>query len=129
MAQNEQQINKQRWCPFPPQILPHSSECRGQRDECDLAEYCDGTSSVCPENVFSVNGLPCDAGHGYCYNGQCPQKADQCVKMYGPCRCYKPRHYRQHAANSWVTVMGGGPLHVPTLTTIQYLIVSLQFEP
>ncbi|KAG7271313.1 hypothetical protein CRUP_021050 [Coryphaenoides rupestris] len=76
-------------------ILPHTSECRGQRDDCDLAEYCDGTSNVCPENVFSVNGLPCDAGRGYCYNGQCPQRADQCVKMYGPSAtvardsCYK----------------------------------------
>ena len=42
---------------------------------------------MCPENVFSMNGLPCDAGNGYCYNGQCPQKEDQCVKMYGPGRC------------------------------------------
>ncbi|CAL8335632.1 unnamed protein product [Gadus morhua 'NCC'] len=65
-------------------ILPRSRECRRQQDECDLPEFCDGTRSVCPENVFSMNGLPCDAGNGYCYNGQCPQKEDQCVKMYGP---------------------------------------------
>ncbi|KAK0139930.1 Disintegrin and metalloproteinase domain-containing protein 28 [Merluccius polli] len=65
-------------------IQPHTTECRHKQDECDLPEYCDGTSNVCPRNMFAVNGLPCDAGHGYCYNGQCPQKADQCVKMYGP---------------------------------------------
>ena len=65
------------------QILPPSNECRRQQDECDLPEFCDGTSNVCPENVYAMNGLPCDAGNGYCYNGQCPQKEDQCVKMYG----------------------------------------------
>ncbi|XP_029959914.1 disintegrin and metalloproteinase domain-containing protein 28 isoform X2 [Salarias fasciatus] len=66
------------------QIAPRSQECRSKQDDCDLAEYCDGTSNVCPEDVFAVNGLPCDKGLGYCYNGQCPQRARQCVKMYGP---------------------------------------------
>ncbi|KAJ3603557.1 hypothetical protein NHX12_028302 [Muraenolepis orangiensis] len=76
-------------------ILPHSSECRHGRDECDLAEFCDGSSNVCPMDVFSVNGLPCDRARGYCFNGQCPQREDQCVKMYGPTAvearqyCYK----------------------------------------
>uniref|UniRef100_A0A3B4FCT5 ADAM metallopeptidase domain 28 n=1 Tax=Pundamilia nyererei TaxID=303518 RepID=A0A3B4FCT5_9CICH len=39
--------------------------------------------TTCPEDVFAVNGLPCDGGQGYCYNGQCPQRPKQCVKMYG----------------------------------------------
>ncbi|XP_068422717.1 zinc metalloproteinase-disintegrin-like MTP4 [Clinocottus analis] len=64
-------------------ILPRSVECRRSKDECDLAEYCDGESATCPENVFAVNGLPCDGELGYCFNGQCPQRSDQCVKMYG----------------------------------------------
>uniref|UniRef100_A0A3Q4BCZ1 Uncharacterized protein n=1 Tax=Mola mola TaxID=94237 RepID=A0A3Q4BCZ1_MOLML len=58
-------------------------ECREKQDECDLEEYCDGQSATCPEDVFAVNGLPCDGGLGYCYNGNCPQKPNQCVKMYG----------------------------------------------
>uniref|UniRef100_A0A3P8NSM3 ADAM metallopeptidase domain 28 n=1 Tax=Astatotilapia calliptera TaxID=8154 RepID=A0A3P8NSM3_ASTCA len=57
--------------------------CRAKQDDCDLAEYCDGKSTTCPEDVFAVNGLPCDGGQGYCYNGQCPQRPKQCVKMYG----------------------------------------------
>ncbi|XP_034026925.1 disintegrin and metalloproteinase domain-containing protein 28 [Thalassophryne amazonica] len=65
-------------------ILSRSRECRWKHDECDIAEYCDGTSVNCPEDVFAVNGLPCNGGRGYCYNGQCPQRADQCNKMYGP---------------------------------------------
>ncbi|XP_044054024.1 disintegrin and metalloproteinase domain-containing protein 28 isoform X2 [Siniperca chuatsi] len=64
-------------------ILPRSRECRREQDECDLAEYCDGKSPTCPEDVFAVNGLPCDGGLGYCYNGQCPQRPNQCVKLYG----------------------------------------------
>uniref|UniRef100_A0A4W6G884 ADAM metallopeptidase domain 28 n=1 Tax=Lates calcarifer TaxID=8187 RepID=A0A4W6G884_LATCA len=64
-------------------ISSRSRECRRAQDECDLAEYCDGKSATCPEDVFAVNGLPCDKGLGYCYNGQCPQRPNQCVKMYG----------------------------------------------
>ena len=69
------------------QISPRSKECRSAHDECDLAEYCDGTSTECPEDVFAVNGLQCDGGQGYCHNGQCPQRPNQCVKMYGPGVC------------------------------------------
>ncbi|KAK7933105.1 hypothetical protein WMY93_004001 [Mugilogobius chulae] len=65
-------------------ILGRSHECRSTKDECDLAEYCDGVSAICPEDVFTVNGAPCDNGQGFCYNGQCPQRASQCTKMYGP---------------------------------------------
>eukprot|EP00066_Takifugu_rubripes_P008480 XP_003974697.1 PREDICTED: zinc metalloproteinase-disintegrin-like batroxstatin-3 [Takifugu rubripes] len=64
-------------------IAPRSKECRRKEDECDLEEYCDGQEAVCPEDVFAVNGLPCEEGRGYCYNGNCPQRPDQCVKMYG----------------------------------------------
>uniref|UniRef100_A0A673YWA1 ADAM metallopeptidase domain 28 n=1 Tax=Salmo trutta TaxID=8032 RepID=A0A673YWA1_SALTR len=65
-------------------IMASSTECRRKQDDCDLAEYCTGNSAVCPEDVFSVNGISCDRGRGYCRNGQCPQHHDQCVKMYGP---------------------------------------------
>lgn len=57
--------------------------CRSQEDECDLAEFCDGNNNVCPEDMFAVNGLPCDNARGYCYNGNCPQRPQQCLKMYG----------------------------------------------
>ncbi|XP_054457268.1 zinc metalloproteinase-disintegrin-like brevilysin H2a [Anoplopoma fimbria] len=76
-------------------VLPRSWECRSRKDDCDLAEYCDGKSTTCPEDVFAVNGIPCNGDLGYCYNGQCPQRPDQCVKMYGPSAiearefCYK----------------------------------------
>ncbi|XP_036385903.1 disintegrin and metalloproteinase domain-containing protein 28-like [Megalops cyprinoides] len=64
-------------------FTPASKQCRSQRDECDLAEYCTGKSPRCPEDVFSFNGTPCKEGRGYCYNGQCPLLAEQCVTMWG----------------------------------------------
>lgn len=66
------------------QISPRTQLCRRKQDECDLAEYCDGERATCPEDVFAVNGLPCDGDLGYCYNGKCPQRPNQCVRMYGP---------------------------------------------
>ncbi|XP_051533774.1 zinc metalloproteinase-disintegrin-like atrolysin-A isoform X2 [Myxocyprinus asiaticus] len=65
-------------------IMSNSHVCRPKNDECDLPEYCTGKSAECPEDVFTVNGLPCKDGKGYCYNGQCPMKEDQCIKMWGP---------------------------------------------
>lgn len=67
----------------PTQVSPRSTECRRKQDECDLAEYCDGQSPICPEDVFGVNGLPCGADLGYCFDGRCPQRVNQCGKMFG----------------------------------------------
>ncbi|XP_035382386.1 disintegrin and metalloproteinase domain-containing protein 28 [Electrophorus electricus] len=64
-------------------ILDSSYMCREKHDECDLAEYCSGQSGVCPEDVFAVNGLPCKNKMGYCYNGSCPLRKDECIKMWG----------------------------------------------
>ncbi|XP_062874414.1 disintegrin and metalloproteinase domain-containing protein 28 [Trichomycterus rosablanca] len=64
-------------------IVDDTHMCRTRVDECDLPEYCTGKSNFCPEDMFAVNGGPCKNGKGYCYNGQCPQKEEQCVKMWG----------------------------------------------
>ncbi|XP_031426298.1 disintegrin and metalloproteinase domain-containing protein 28 [Clupea harengus] len=64
-------------------IMSPARECRTKRDDCDLAEYCTGKSPECPEDVFAVNSLPCENGKSYCYNGRCPQKEEQCVRMWG----------------------------------------------
>ncbi|XP_043096187.1 disintegrin and metalloproteinase domain-containing protein 28 isoform X3 [Puntigrus tetrazona] len=65
-------------------IMSAAHVCRPKNDECDLPESCTGKSAECPEDVFTVNGLPCKNGKGYCYNGQCPQREEQCIKMWGP---------------------------------------------
>lgn len=85
------------------QIQPRSIECRRKQDDCDLAEYCDGKSATCPEDVFTVNGLPCDKGLGYCYNGQCPQRAAQCKKVYGNGKrlCFGRRSKVRRTMTTW----------------------------
>ncbi|XP_028654773.1 disintegrin and metalloproteinase domain-containing protein 28 isoform X2 [Erpetoichthys calabaricus] len=75
-------------------IIPAGTECRPSKDECDIPEACNGVSATCGENVFAVNGLPCQSGKGYCYNGTCPLLPDQCISMWGndalvaPDRCF-----------------------------------------
>uniref|UniRef100_A0A8C2YCC2 ADAM metallopeptidase domain 8 n=1 Tax=Coturnix japonica TaxID=93934 RepID=A0A8C2YCC2_COTJA len=57
--------------------------CRASKNDCDLPERCTGLSSECPEDVFQENGIPCQGGRGYCYNGACPSHAEQCRLLWG----------------------------------------------
>lgn len=38
--------------------------CRGLRGDCDIADYCDGTSNLCADSMFSIMFLPFEI-HGY----------------------------------------------------------------
>ncbi|XP_072246483.1 disintegrin and metalloproteinase domain-containing protein 8a [Leuresthes tenuis] len=66
------------------QLKPTDSICRPKAGDCDLAEYCTGLSAACPADAFTQNGLPCNRGRGYCYNGQCPSRQDHCKRLWGP---------------------------------------------
>ncbi|XP_070621429.1 zinc metalloproteinase-disintegrin-like atragin [Erythrolamprus reginae] len=59
-------------------------ECRGVKDDCDLAESCTGQSGECPTDQFQRDGQPCQNNEGYCYNGKCPTLASQCIDIFGP---------------------------------------------
>ncbi|XP_035590927.1 disintegrin and metalloproteinase domain-containing protein 8-like isoform X3 [Oncorhynchus keta] len=61
-----------------------TSLCRAASSDCDLAEYCTGTSEHCPEDTFKMNGKPCNYSQGYCYNGQCPTLQQHCKRLWGP---------------------------------------------
>uniref|UniRef100_A0A8D0FJ36 ADAM metallopeptidase domain 8 n=1 Tax=Strix occidentalis caurina TaxID=311401 RepID=A0A8D0FJ36_STROC len=58
--------------------------CRASKNDCDLPEHCTGLSAECPEDVFQENGIPCQNGNGYCYNGACPSHGEQCRTLWGP---------------------------------------------
>src|SRR5688572_12931269 len=47
---------------------------------CDVAEYCDGSSSACPVDDSVGNGAACNTthGNGACYGGQCKTAGAQC---------------------------------------------------
>ncbi|XP_026212584.1 disintegrin and metalloproteinase domain-containing protein 8a isoform X2 [Anabas testudineus] len=66
------------------QLKPTGSVCRPKTEDCDLAEYCTGFSASCPTDAYTQNGLPCNHGKGYCYNGQCPSRQEHCKRLWGP---------------------------------------------
>ncbi|KAI4892414.1 hypothetical protein NFI96_019350 [Prochilodus magdalenae] len=57
--------------------------CREPLGECDLPEFCTGSSPYCPPNVFLQNGEPCQYGTSYCYSGVCASLDDQCQLLWG----------------------------------------------
>uniref|UniRef100_A0A3B4BH82 Uncharacterized protein n=1 Tax=Periophthalmus magnuspinnatus TaxID=409849 RepID=A0A3B4BH82_9GOBI len=66
------------------QLKPTGSLCRSKTGDCDLAEYCSGLSASCPADAYTQNGLPCNRGQGYCFNGQCPSRRQHCKRLWGP---------------------------------------------
>ncbi|NXG17898.1 ADAM8 protein, partial [Grallaria varia] len=64
-------------------VKPAGVLCRASKNDCDLAERCSGLSAECPEDVFQENGIPCQGGSGYCYNGGCPSHSEQCRALWG----------------------------------------------
>ncbi|KAM5311668.1 disintegrin and metalloproteinase domain-containing protein 1-like [Glossophaga mutica] len=67
--------------------------CRSASGECDLPEYCDGTSAECPADSYKQDGTSCDRLH-YCVGGRCRNPDSQCSDLYGysaqsaPENCY-----------------------------------------
>ncbi|XP_052899052.1 zinc metalloproteinase-disintegrin-like MTP8 [Anopheles moucheti] len=60
------------------------SVCRKARGECDLPEYCDGQSELCPKDVYLRDTSPCRKGEAYCYRGECHTRDSQCRRLWGP---------------------------------------------
>lgn len=71
---------------FTLQLKLPGSICRPEAGDCDLAEYCTGLSASCPTDSYTQNGLPCNRGKGYCYNGECPSRQQHCKRLWGPGR-------------------------------------------
>lgn len=44
------------------QLEPAGSICRAVADDCDAAEVCDGTSTICPADVSRDDGVACEDG-------------------------------------------------------------------
>ncbi|XP_038614187.1 disintegrin and metalloproteinase domain-containing protein 30-like [Tachyglossus aculeatus] len=76
------------------QFVPARKVCRPRQSECDLDEFCNGTSSVCPEDVYKQDGTPCSGG-AICYHGGCRSHLRQCRALFGkeavdaPLLCYE----------------------------------------
>ncbi|XP_057553517.1 disintegrin and metalloproteinase domain-containing protein 2 [Hippopotamus amphibius kiboko] len=57
--------------------------CRLSSDECDLSEYCNGTSAACQEDVYVQDGHPCADNQWICLSGKCMSGIKQCTDMFG----------------------------------------------
>ncbi|RMB95117.1 hypothetical protein DUI87_28393 [Hirundo rustica rustica] len=66
-----------------PKLLPGGTECRASTNECDLPEYCNGTSQFCQPDFTVQNGHPCHNQEAYCYNGVCQYYDAQCQDIFG----------------------------------------------
>ncbi|KAM6130093.1 disintegrin and metalloproteinase domain-containing protein 8 [Phoenicopterus ruber ruber] len=88
--------------------------CRASKNDCDLPEHCTGLSAECPEDVFQENGISCQNGNGYCYNGACPSHGEQCRMLWGaeaqvaPDVCFK-HNSEQHLHLHCLTEYGKRP--------------------
>ncbi|KAM9252445.1 disintegrin and metalloproteinase domain-containing protein 9-like [Cariama cristata] len=59
-------------------------QCRPAADvQCDLAEFCNGSSASCPPDLYVQDGHGCEHGIGYCYKGRCQSPDLQCRRLYG----------------------------------------------
>ncbi|XP_039719776.1 disintegrin and metalloproteinase domain-containing protein 33 isoform X3 [Pteropus medius] len=58
--------------------------CRRAAGDCDLPEFCTGSSPYCPPDIYLLDGSPCASGRGYCRDGECPTLEQQCQQLWGP---------------------------------------------
>uniref|UniRef100_A0A672U8E6 ADAM metallopeptidase domain 32 n=1 Tax=Strigops habroptila TaxID=2489341 RepID=A0A672U8E6_STRHB len=65
--------------------------------ECELKEYCNGTSAQCAPDLWVMDGHPCSRNTAFCYRGVCQTADKQCQKIFGsgkaakngPLACYE----------------------------------------
>ncbi|XP_004624959.1 disintegrin and metalloproteinase domain-containing protein 21 [Octodon degus] len=65
------------------QFVQPGQLCRQQVNECDLPEWCNGTSPQCPQDAYVQDGVPCSS-NAYCYRKECNHHDQQCRAIFGP---------------------------------------------
>ncbi|XP_006971007.3 disintegrin and metalloproteinase domain-containing protein 26A-like isoform X1 [Peromyscus maniculatus bairdii] len=63
-------------------FMPAGTVCRYQSNECDLPEWCNGSSARCPEDVYLEDGTRCSGG-GNCYKRTCQKHEKHCQMIFG----------------------------------------------
>lgn len=53
--------------------------CRPAASECDISEYCTGTSFSCPADAYEPNGSSCANNTMKCASGVCTSRDEQCI--------------------------------------------------
>ncbi|KAK1794367.1 hypothetical protein P4O66_011255, partial [Electrophorus voltai] len=65
------------------QLLVSGTLCRSSVNECDLPEFCLGSSGFCPRDTYLMDGIQCAANTAYCYEGRCQTLDYQCKQLFG----------------------------------------------
>ncbi|XP_007933251.1 disintegrin and metalloproteinase domain-containing protein 32 [Orycteropus afer afer] len=78
------------------QIAQSGIECRPRvHPECDITEFCNGSSPACEPDVTIHNGHLCKNNQFVCYDGDCHDLDARCEKIFGkgsrnaPFACYE----------------------------------------
>ncbi|XP_004640307.2 disintegrin and metalloproteinase domain-containing protein 29 [Octodon degus] len=74
-------------CAFGPccrdcRFAPPGELCRKEANICDLPEWCNGTSHMCPDDVYVEDGIPCN-DTAYCYGRECYSLNESCRQIFG----------------------------------------------
>lgn len=64
------------------QTMPSGEVCREESSECDLPEWCNGTSHECADDVCLQDGIPCK-GSSHCYRKRRNNHDEQCRQIFG----------------------------------------------
>ncbi|KAM5174121.1 A disintegrin and metallopeptidase domain 3-like [Callospermophilus lateralis] len=77
-----------------PELYERGHLCRRSRDDCDFAEFCNGTSEFCMPDVKAANLEPCHNYTAYCLYGLCRDPSRQCKDIFGRCHVCVSAHLR-----------------------------------
>ncbi|XP_069341149.1 disintegrin and metalloproteinase domain-containing protein 32-like [Eulemur rufifrons] len=78
------------------QVQDSGFECRPRlHPDCDISEFCNGSSSECGPDITIQNGNRCKNRRFMCYGGDCPDPDARCESIFGvgshsaPTYCYE----------------------------------------
>ncbi|XP_060038305.1 disintegrin and metalloproteinase domain-containing protein 32-like [Erinaceus europaeus] len=82
------------------QFQNNAFECRPRaHPECDIPEFCNGSSGSCTPDITIHNGRLCEQGKFMCYDGKCHDLDARCETLFGkgsknaPFPCYEEIQY------------------------------------
>eukprot|EP00948_MAST-09A_sp_MAST-9A-sp1_P001283 g1283.t1 len=64
-------------------LLNRGLPCKSQSvaDDCNVINYCNGTTNICPTDFYKIDGLSCK--NSKCYDGKCVSAHSQCEEEFG----------------------------------------------
>uniref|UniRef100_A0A8B9XJH0 Disintegrin and metalloproteinase domain-containing protein 2 n=1 Tax=Bos mutus grunniens TaxID=30521 RepID=A0A8B9XJH0_BOSMU len=111
-------------------FIPKGHICRGSTDECDLHEYCNGSSAACQEDMYVQDGHPCGQNQWLCISGICVDGIKQCFDIFGEGTSYAPAEcfQRLNSMNDLSGNCGVTPTGFTPCTSDGKICIGLHYE-